>query len=192
MDPPVDRDARRLVGHYDLSLNEQDMVRRVLAQVKVTVPTIDVQNVYGALCRFKWVEAHAVDFLERDGQPGEEPDNMDLGEAVSHLVEEHEYPISQYPYDDVANYINALAILMRFINHLKDIVGGRAVDDLSVKLFTVLVGASRPAATDRAHQVTLEARDTLRNKNKRFQAYGARPCWRTFHFSNRSLSFSST
>ena len=189
MAAPVDRDVRRLVGadaerlvgHYYLSLNEQDMAKRVVARVRLSVAGIDVQNVYDALCRFHWDEARAVDMLERDGEPDPDHNDADLGGAIMRQVEEHEFPVSDRPFDDCNNYVNALAILMTFLNHLKEIVGDRVIDDLSKRLFKVLVGVRRPAATSRARQDALEADAPERNKGLRFDTYKAGPFLPSFH-----------
>jgi len=126
------------------------------------------------LCKFEWAEARTVDFLERDGQPEDEPgDHMDLGEVISRQLDPREYPISASPYDDAGNYVISFALLLNFINHLKGIVGDREVDTLSAQLFKVMVGARRPATTDRPRQAVLEAQDSTRNKRKRFEAYRA-------------------
>ena len=189
MAAPVDRDVRRLVGadaqrlvgHYYLSLNEQDMVKRVVARVRLSVAGIDVQNVYGALCRFHWDEVRAVAMLER-------VDGRGLAEVVTRRIEEHEYPVSQAPYDDRANFTTSFAILTGFLNHLKAIVGDEEVDALSVKLVVLLVGRSRPAYTAPAAQASAEERDSERNKTKRFNAYEAGP----FLHSFPSVPLSST
>ena len=105
---PVDRATRELVSHFNLSLNKQQVVRRVLARVKVKVPGIDVQNVYGA----PWAEAATADFLERDGELDDDPDDhMDLGDHICRQLEPREYPISATPYDDAANWFRAFGIL---------------------------------------------------------------------------------
>jgi hypothetical protein len=167
-------------------------------QAMTSKETNTPQVCYHVLLAFEWNSEAAVEYLNgtpqqraqmvlpaglQGGNQGENPTLESVVTAGALTVAD--FPVSDAPYDDHANWNLAQPQLLQFMNMLRHAVGvdTYAPDVLSVETFRALlyqgvddaqanVGAA-PLRVSADEQAALEQRDPERNKKLRFAAYKA-------------------
>ena len=156
------------------------------------------QVCYHVLLAFDWTSEPAIEYLNSTPQQREQMDlpaglqggnqgeNPTLTSVVTAgALTAADFPVSDAPFDDHANWKLAQVELLSFMNALRHAVGvdAYAPDVLSVETFHALLyqgvddahadaGVAPPSAS-LEEQAAMEQRDPARNKKLRFAAYTA-------------------
>ena len=180
-----------------LEVEKKDKLKSVY-QTMTDKTTNTPQVCYHVLLAFEWNSEATTEYLNGTPQQreqmvlpaalqgGNQGENLTLERAVTAgALTVADFPISDAPYDDRANWNLAHLELLSFMNMLRLAVGADAYapDVLSVETFRALlyqgvddaqanVGAA-PVRVSAEDQAAMEQRDSERNKRMRFAAYKA-------------------